>query len=166
MLRPILLCFALIAASVGPAAAAKVNAVGQFKDWRVYTERVNGDLVCFASTSATDKAPKKVSHGDVSFYVASWRSGAGANQPSLKVGYDLRPDLPPEMVVGRQRWRMYSADNEGFLEDKDERAVVNALKKGSQLRVEAVSSRGTRTAYYFSLRGSSAAIDRARSACR
>ena len=147
-------------------ANAQVKAIGSFKDWQVFTQKVDGDLVCFAATAANDKAPKDVTHGDIHFFVANWKSGISKGQPSLKVGYELRDDLPPQVVIGRQKWRMYTAGNEGFLEDRDENDVVRALKRGSTLRVEAVSSRNTRTAYYFSLKGSSAAIDRAAAACR
>lgn len=156
----------ILAAFITPYSAfAQVKAVGSFKDWQVFTQKVDGDLVCFAATAAKDKAPKDVNHGDVHFFVANWKSGAGKGQPSLKVGYELRGDLPPEAIIGRERWRMYTSGNEGFLEDRNERSVVRALKRGSTLRVEAVSTRDTRTAYHFSLKGSSAAIDRAAAAC-
>lgn len=156
----------VIAIVVPNFASAQVKAIGSFKDWQVFTQKVDGDLVCFAATSAVDKAPKNVSHGDVHFFVANWKSGAGRGQPSIKVGYELRGDLPPEVVIGRERWRMYTSGNEGFLEDKNENSVVRSLKRGSTLRVEAVSARNTRTAYHFSLKGSSAAIDRAASVCK
>jgi len=147
------------------AAHAQVKVLGSYKDWQVYTQKIDGDTICFAATSAFDKAPKNVSHGDVHFFVANWKSGVSKGQPSLKVGYELRSDLVPKAIIGRQNWRMYTSANEAFLEDKDDRAVVKALKKGSQLRIEAVSARNTRTAYHFSLKGSSAAIDRAAKAC-
>jgi hypothetical protein len=145
---------------------AQVKVLGSYKDWQVYTQKVDGDTVCFAATPAFDKAPKDVRHGDIHFFVANWKSGVRAGQPSLKVGYELRSDLPPKAIIGRQNWRMYTSANEAFVEDKDDRALVKALQKGSQLRVEAVSSRSTRTAYHFSLKGSSAAIDRAAKACK
>ncbi len=156
----------LTAAMVPNYAQAQVKAIGSFKDWQVFTQNIEGDLVCFAATAANDKAPKDVTHGDIHFFVANWKSGVSKGQPSLKVGYELRGDLPPQVIIGRQKWRMYTAGNEGFLEDKDENGVVRALKRGSTLRVEAVSARNTRTAYHFSLKGSSAAIDRAAAACR
>ncbi len=160
-----LACFSLGLAML-QTASAQVRAVGSFKDWQVFTQKIDGDTICFAATSAFDKAPMNVTHGDIHFFVATWASGAAKNQPSLKVGYDLRTDMPPELEIGRERWRMYTSSNEAFLEDKDEREVINALKRGSELRVEAVSSRDTRTAYHFSLSGSSAAIEKAEASCR
>lgn len=160
------LALCIFAGSISGIANAQVKAIGSFKDWQVFTQKVDGDLVCFAATEAIDKAPKDVAHGDVHFFVANWKSGAGKEQPSVKVGYELRGDIPPEVVIGRERWRMYTSANEAFLEDKNENSVVRALKRGTDLRIEAVSARDTRTAYHFSLSGSSAAIDRAAAACK
>lgn len=147
------------------AAVGEVEAIGRYRDWRVYTERVNGDLVCFAATPAEDMAPKSLDHGEVNFFVASWKSGAARNQPSLTVGYDLRPDIAARAIIGRERYSMYVAGKEAFVRDEDENGLVQALKKGSELRVEA-AEQGMRTAYHFSLSGSSDAIEKAQSLCR
>lgn len=159
------LAVALVVAPGVGAAFGEVEAIGRYRDWRVYTERVNGDLVCFAATPAEDMAPKSLEHGEVNFFVASWKSGAARNQPSLTVGYDLRPDIAARAIIGRERYDMYVAGNEAFARDADEAGLVQALKKGSELRVEAAES-GMRTAYHFSLSGSSDAIEKAQSLCR
>ena len=62
------------------------------KDWSVWQDDVGGEIICYAATEATDKAPKSADHGDVWFYVTNWESGEARNQPSLKVGYNLRQD--------------------------------------------------------------------------
>ncbi len=158
---------AIAAVIILPAAAqADVKAQGRYKDWTVYTEGSGRDTICYAAVTAGDKAPKNGDHGEVTFYVASWKSGSAANQPSLKVGYDLRADIVPEVVIGKERFRMYVSGREAFVPDDRERALVDALKKGSELRVEAASKKEARTAYHFSLKGSSDAIDKARALCR
>ena len=148
-----------------PVSAADVQAIGRSKDWRIYETTQSGEKMCFAATFASDKAPKSVEHGEVAFYVTGWRDRR-AGQPSLKVGYDLRMDLPAKLIIGRQSWKLYTADNEAFAYDEDERAIVDALRKGSRVRFEGVSSRDTVVAYEFSLSGSATAIDRALSRCR
>lgn len=155
----------LAAALVGSAMAAP-SAIGRYNDWTVYEDTVGGTRICFAATEATDKAPKSATHGDVWFYVTNWANGAARGQPSLKVGYELRPDLPAKARIGRSVWPMFNNQNEAFAEDEDDPRIVRALKRGSELRVEAVSARNTAVAYHFSLRGSSSAIDRAAAACR
>jgi len=152
--------------AAAPAVSAQAKAVGRYKDWRVFTETVGRDTVCFAAVEASDKAPKSVDHGEVNFYVATWKSGSASNQPSLKVGYQLRADLAPQAIVGRERFPMYVSGPEAFVSDDKEKSLLAALKKGSELRIEAASVKDARTAYHFSLKGSTEAIDKARSLCR
>lgn len=154
------------AALMAPAGLAEPTAIGRYKDWSVFTETSDGETICYAATPATDKAPRSVDHGDVWFYVTNWKSGRARNQPSLKVGYNLREDLAPKASVGRSTWTLFGVGREAFADDSDDARIVSALRKGSELRVEAVSSRNTQVAYHFSLSGSAAAIDKAAAICR
>lgn len=155
-----------VAGLAAEALAAAPTAVARFKDWTVFTVEAEGETICFAATEATDKAPRAVSHGDVWFYVTSWKSGRGRNQPSLKVGYELRDDMPTRARVGRSTWTLFNAGQEAFADDSDDAALVRGLERGSELRIEAVSGRNTAVAYHFSLAGSASAIERAEAVCR
>ena len=68
-----LLAAALVLAA--PLASAEPTAIGRYKDWSVFTDTTGGETICYAATPATDKAPKNADHGDVWFYVTSWKSG-------------------------------------------------------------------------------------------
>lgn len=157
---------AVAAALAVPLASASPTAIGRYKDWSVFTDTANGETVCYAATPATDKAPRSADHGEVWFYVTNWKSGRARNQPSLKVGFDLREDLAPKASIGRSSWALFGVGREAFADDSDDSRIVSALKKGRELRVEAVSKRNTQVAYHFSLSGSAAAIDKANAICR
>lgn len=168
-MRPLLALAMMTLAAIPVMAApahAQSKAIGRFSDWRVYTEGEGRNLVCFATVEASDKAPKSIDHGEVVFYVTAWKSGAATNQPSLRVGYKLRTDIAPSAVIGRERFAMYAAGEEAFVKDDRDKALVEAMKKGSELRIEAASVKDARTAYHFSLKGSREAIDKARALCK
>lgn len=152
--------------ALAPAASAQSKAVGRYNDWRVYTEGEGRAMICFATVEASDMAPKSVDHGEVVFYVAAWKSGAAVNQPSLRVGYALRKDIAPAAIIGRDRFAMYASGSEAFVKDDRDKELVEALKHGSELRIEAASVKDARTAYHFSLKGSKDAIDKARTLCK
>ena len=160
--------FCLLAgtAALGLTASANPTAIARFKDWQVFTEDIGGETICYAATEATDKAPRTANHGDVWFYVTYLSSGRIASQPSLRVGYDLREDLPSRARVGRSAWTLFNVGSEAFADDEDDPQIVRAIERGSELRVDSVSARGTSVAYHFSLSGSADAISRAASACR
>ena len=145
-------------------AALAYDFVGSYKDWTVLKDTVNGEPVCYAMTRAEDKAPKSVEHGDVVFFVSFFRASS-LPQASLRVSYDLREDLKASASVGGQSWKLYSVRNESFANNGDEQSIERAIRRGSELRVEATSTRNTRVAYHFSLSGSSAAIDKAKALC-
>lgn len=168
MTRPLRIAQLAAAAALlaAPLASADPVAIGRYKDWSVFTDTAGGETICYAATPATDKAPKAADHGEVWFYVTNWKSGRARNQPSLKVGYTLREDMAPKVQVGRSSWKMFSVEREAFADDSDDPRIVSALKKGSELRVQAVSARNTQVAYHFSLSGSAAAIDKAAATCR
>ena len=152
--------------AVAPVALAQSKAIGRYNDWRVFTEGEGRNMVCFAAVEPNDMAPKSATHGEVTFYVAAFKSGAATSQPSLRVGYTLRTDLAPQAVIGRDKFPMFASGQEAFFPDDLEKPLVEALKKGQELRVEAASVKDARTAYHFSLKGSRDAIDKARDLCR
>jgi invasion protein IalB len=153
--------------STGAATAQQPEARATFKDWSVFVREAGGDKICFAATEAEDKSPKSVNHGDVFFLIATWKSGAAKEQPSLMTGYALNGKPEPTLRIGSDKWEMYASDNEAFIEaSSEEGRLVRAMRQGADMRISAVSQRGTATSYVISLRGVSAALDRATAECR
>ncbi len=167
-LRAAVMTGLMLATSLSAAAPAfaDTKAIARYNDWRVYTEGEGRNLVCFAAVEANDKAPKSADHGEVVFYVAVWKSGASKGQVSLRVGYNLRTDIAPTAIVGRDKFAMVASGQEAFLKDDRDSTLIAALQKGQELRVEAASVKDARTAYHFSLKGSRDAIDKARALCK
>lgn len=148
-------------------AAAEPEALATFKSWSVFAHDTGTDRVCFAAAEASDKSPKTVNHGDIFFLVATWKSGAAVNQPSFRVGYNLQAAPPPTVRIGSEKWDMYVSDNEAFIESaSSEQGLIAAMRKGADMKISAMSNRGTATSYVVSLSGISAALDRAREACK
>jgi invasion protein IalB len=152
---------------VAAPAVAEPQALASYKDWSVFTHDAGDDRICFAAAEASDKSPKTVNHGDIFFLVASWKSGAAANQPSFRVGYNLQPAPAPTIRIGSEKWDMYVSDNEAFIESAAaEKSLIAAMRKGADMKISAMSNKGTATSYVVSLSGVSAAIDRAQQACK
>ncbi|MBB4658092.1 invasion associated locus B family protein [Parvularcula dongshanensis] len=148
-------------------ASATPEQIATYRDWFVYVNEVGDDKICYAVTTPKEKEPSSVRHGDVYVMVASWASGAASEQPSFMAGYPLRESPDPQIRIGSDRWDLFPSGNEGFVEASDEeRRLVAAMRRGTDMRLSAMSERGTATEYSFSLLGVSAALDRASKACR
>ncbi|MGV6802192.1 MAG: invasion associated locus B family protein [bacterium] len=151
-----------------PATAQQGEAreVAVYRDWKVHKRDLGGDTVCYALTEASDKSPRSANHGNVFFMVSTWRSGVAKNQPSFMAGYDLRNAPEPTIRIGADKWGLYTDGNEAFIDKtRDEERLISAMRRGSDMRVSAVSARGTATNYSFSLLGISAALDRVKKEC-
>ncbi len=147
-------------------AQAKPTLHGSFGDWSVYSLNEGSQKTCFIFSEAKTKAPSSVRHGDIHFLVASWKSGEASEQPSFMADFNLRKERSPVITIGGDSFDMYVSRNEAFIADNlDERNLVQKMRAGSTMNVKAVSSRGTSVSYTFSLRGISAALDKAQSAC-
>ncbi|WP_425409967.1 invasion associated locus B family protein [Hyphococcus sp.] len=159
--------FAAAGLPVFGAAAQQPEAKATFRDWSVFVRESDGQKICFAATEAADKSPKSANHGDVFFLIATWASGAATEQPSLMTGYALNTKPEPSLRIGSDKWDMYVSDNEAFIEESaEEERLVRAMRRGADMRVSALSQRGTATSYVISLRGVSAALDRAAEECQ
>lgn len=149
------------------AQATEPTAVATFRDWSVFVREDGGEKICFAATEAKDKSPKSANHGDIFFLVASWASGAATNQPSFMAGYELNARPEPTLRIGSDKWEMYTSETEAFIEAaSEEERLIRAMRRGADMRVSALSQRGTATNYVISLRGVSAALDRVAQECR
>jgi len=160
-----LLCVATFMATPSFAqSAAKLS--GTHGDWSVYTRGSGSSQICYVISEAQTEAPSNVKHGDIYFMISSWRNGSAKEQPSFLAGYNLKTTRAPKAQVGSTAVAMYAADNEAFIsESSDERNLVSKMRAGSTMTLSAVSQRGTQTRYTFSLKGVTAALRQAKSAC-
>ncbi len=156
------------AMSAAPAFAQSAPKLeGTHGDWTVYTRGSGSERICYVLSEAQSESPSSVQHGDIYFMVSNWKNGAAIEQPSFLAGYPLKTTRAPKAKVGGTSLSMFAADNEAFIsETSDERRLVAKMRAGSSMTVSAVSARGTDTRYSFSLKGVTAALKQAKSACR
>ena len=140
---------------------------GTYTDWSVYSRGSGNSKTCYALSKPKVESPKSVNHGDIYFMVSNWKSGAATEERSFLAGYSLKTTRPPVASVGSSKYTMYGSANEAFIESgSSERALVSKMRAGATMKVKAVSARGTQVSYQFSLKGITAALKRAKTACR
>lgn len=160
-----LLLAALPAAPVFAQSTPKL--VKTYSDWTVYTRGAGNERICYVLTKAQTESPSSVNHGDIYFMIANWKNGAASEQPSFLAGYNLKTTRAPKAQVGATAVTMFASENEAFISERaDERKLVAKMRAGSTMTISAVSQRGTQTRYSFSLKGVTAALRQAKSACR
>jgi invasion associated locus B (IalB) protein len=155
----------LFAAS--PAFAQNAKLLKTFDDWQVFVHEANDDKVCFAASAPKDSLPKKgVNRGSIFLYLTTWRKDNVRNEVSFKVGYTLKTESVPTLTIGTQNFELYAKDDKAFMRDPaDEKKLLDAMRKGSNLSMKGQSARGTNTEDKYSLKGLSAALAHVEQAC-
>ena len=147
---------ALLALALAPLAAAQtVEPIGEAGKWRAYSFLEEGKKVCYMSAAPEKSEGNYKVRGEVHALVTHRPALESRDVVSLIVGYPLKPDADIVVVIDRKQKFALFADKETAWapDDKTDRAMVQAMIKGSTMVVEGVSSRGTKTKDTYSLAG-------------
>lgn len=175
LLRTIIVALAVsLGAFAGPASAqqAKEQAVllGQFGDWGAYKATPDGKVVCFALSKPTkgETDPPGRNRDPAYVFVSTRPDEKVKNEVSVIVGYPQKPGHDATATVdGSSRYTMYTQDDGAWVKNAaEEPQLVAAMRKGSEMVVRSVSSRGTQTTDTYSLKGISDALDKVEAECK
>lgn len=148
-------------AAAKPAAAAPSGPtrIQQFNAWGAYSYTSGANKVCYVLSVPAEKSPAKIDHGD-NFFLVTQRPGQNISyEPQVMAGYDLKPGSKVKVTVDNKAYTMFIKGKSAWLENAaEEPALVAAMKSGHDMKVEAVSARGTNTSYKYSLSGITAAL--------
>ncbi|HLU91051.1 MAG TPA: invasion associated locus B family protein [Pedomonas sp.] len=162
---------ALIALAMGmmvlatPAADAR-ETLGAFGDWAAFRDPGN-DSKCYAVTAPnqTRASAQNIRRGQAALSVGIWPGRPGA-QVYTAVGFNIDPTKPVTLKIGSRSFTLLPDGESAWAENAAaDEAIINALRQGIVAEVTSTSTRGTQITDRYSLKGISAAIDAARSAC-
>jgi len=150
-----------VMAVASSAFAQSPTRIEQFKAWGAYFYQGNPGKVCYVLTVPDPKQlmPAKVDHGDV-FFLVTQRPGQNISyEPQAMLGYDLQTGSKVTVTVDAKQFIMFTKGRSAWLENAaEEPALVAAMRSGHAMSMGAVSKKGTKTGYVFSLSGISAAL--------
>jgi hypothetical protein len=143
--------------------------LGQYGEWGAYRGDSGGRKVCFALTKPTsaETDPPNRPRDPAYLFVSTRPAENVTNEVSLVMGYPLKPGSDASVEIGSDNYAMYTQGDGAWIKNAaEETQMVDAMRKGADLVVKGVSSRGTRTTDRYSLKGVSQAIDRANQECK
>src|SRR6185437_11330695 len=157
----------------GPALAQKkdekADQLGQFGDWGAYKASPGGKPVCFAfskpTSAATEPAGRK---RDASYAFVSTRPAEKVkNEVSVIVGYPQKAGVDASASLGSASYVMYTQNDGAWVKNAAEEAqMVEAMRKGSELVIKSISTRGTKCVDTYSLKGIGEALDKVAEECK
>lgn len=159
---------AAVAASglVDTAHAQTANQVEKHGDWIMYTADAGGSRLCFVTAQPSDAKPEGARRDAIHFYVSAWPKAGVKSEVSIKLGYPVKKGSAPTVSIGPQAFKLFIKDDKAFVADPTaELKLIEAMKKGGKVLVEAVSERGTATSDIYSLSGFDKALQALSSKC-
>ncbi len=148
-------------------AAAQTN-VGSFRAWNTFTSNEPGGKMCFIASQPQDsKYSQPISGRDpVFFMVTSVPAKNIRNEVSTIIGYTFGQSAEVTIDVDGTKFKMFTANGDtAWALPEQEAGLVEAMKKGHEMTVEGLSTRGTVTTDTYSLSGVTAALAKAASEC-
>jgi len=144
--------------------------LGSYRDWDAFVYGTGPKRTChMISVPKAWKASKTgVNRGDI-YAMVSHRPEYGVkDEVNIVMGYPIRQGSDSMVRVdGRKRFEFFTEGDAAWAYDpKDDKAAVDAMKRGSGMVVTATSQRGTRTTDTYSLSGFTAAYNAITRACR
>jgi invasion protein IalB len=151
---------------VAQPAETTAHETGRFGDWIVHQNAGEGPKICFAASQPKIKEPASANRSKVVLYVSAWPKEGVKSEISVKLGYPIKSDAPVAVMVGTDSFQLFANDDRAYVSDAtEELKLIDAMKKGSTLTVQATSARGTQTKDTYSLQGIGQALSALATAC-
>ena len=156
-MKSVALAGALVA-FVGSAASA-ATLVKTYRDWSVFSHEQSGKKICFAATQPKDTTPAGANRDGVFFYVSAWPKDGIKSEVSIRLGYQIKQGSTVKVSVGSNSFDLFAKDDKAFVADAtQELKLIDAMKAGSSMKVEATPDTGSATSDTYSLIGVTAAL--------
>lgn len=148
------------------AIAQTANQIEKHGDWTMYTADAGGSRLCFVTAQPTDTKPDGAKRDPIHFYISAWPKEGVKSEVSIKLGYPVKKGSATTVSIGPQAFKLFIKDDKAFVADPTaELKLIEAMKKGGKVLVEAVSERGTATSDIYSLAGFEKALQALSTKC-
>lgn len=155
----------LALAAAAPAHAA-ARALETFDFWTAWADDSGGQTICYVSSTPQQLEPSSgVNHGTNRVLVTI--RPHNRNEVSFMAGFPISDSSgSASATVDGQRYPLVTRGSDGWLASaEDEPGFVGAMRGGASLVTRITSQRGTNTVHTYSLRGVTAALNRAGEEC-
>jgi hypothetical protein len=156
------------AVAAGPARAANPVPINRFTDWLAQTYDDNGKTLCYATSAPKKQAGNFKSRGNPYIAITHAPQSGVRDQVSYIAGYELKPNSEVILTIGNQNFSLsvLQKDRAWAKDATVDKAMIDAMRKGSSLTVKGTSSRGTDITDTYSLLGFSKAYQAIGAACK
>ncbi len=165
---PIILTVLVGCAGLALSAAAEQQPfLGAFGDWEAFAEGEGNKRLCYITSIPKKHQGKYKSRGNMQAFVTHEPGAKIRGQVSFAAGYAHKKGSDVDVRIGKGKFSLFTQNDRAWPRDgKGDRAIVQAMRRGSTMVVRGVSTRGTKTTDTYSLKGFTAAYNAINKACK
>ena len=141
--------------------------MGEYKDWAAYFYDDPQGRVCYIASTPKKDEGRYTSRGDIYVVVTHRPNEKSYDVVNINAGYTYKKNAQVELKIGAKTFYLFTdGDKAWAMKDKDDKDIVAAMKRGSRMIVDGVSSRGTKTKDTYSLTGFTSAYKAISNKCK
>lgn len=161
----IMLAFLL---NVSVAKASVPQVIGEYGDWTAYYYKDSAGSVCYMASTPKKDEGKYTMRGEIYAVVTHRPSERSFDVVNFNAGYDFKRGAKVEVKIGAKTFDKIftNGDKAWATNEKTDKEMVEAMKRGSRMVVHGVSSRGTKTKDTYSLTGFASAYRAISNKCK
>ena len=161
----IVLVLALIAASA-PARAQTVSKITSIGGWALYADGETKHAFCFITSEPKSSAPPGASRDAPRLYISSWPKDGVKTEISFRMGFPVKKDTEATAKIDAATFKLFGSGDRVYVQDGgQELKLVEAMRKGVSLSIEATSERGTVVTDTYGLAGLGQALENLQKVC-
>jgi hypothetical protein len=132
----------------------KPQKLGTFSAWEAYSLTEGKSKTCYLVGRPKSSEPKSAKRGEAYVMVAHRPGAKVRDEVSVHVGYPLKVGTNVETIIGGAKFSLFTKDDAAWAADtQTDKALVEALSKGTTFMIKATSTRGIDTVDSYALAG-------------
>ena len=149
------------------AAAQTPEFLGSHRDWNVYAFTENSAKICYMASEPKKQDGDYTRRGNPAVLVTRRPGPKVVDEVSVQPGYSYQEGSEVEVAVGNRKFALFTRGEHAWTKSEDaDRALIDAMRRGSEMTVRGTSAKGTHSVDTYSLLGSTAAYQAMTDACR
>ena len=160
-------CSAMLIALLVAISSASAKELGKFKEWTASSEGKGKARACWIYSKPIKNVGKYKKRGEI-YALITHRPGQNIfNEVQFTAGYVFKKNSKVTVKIKKKKFQLFTdGDSAWVRKNKVEKALVKAMRSGTNMVVRGVSSRGTKTKDTYSLAGITSALKAIGRACR
>lgn len=148
------------------AVAQTVSKLTVFASWTVYAGDEAKHRFCFVTAEPKTSTPANANRDTPRAYISAWPKDGIKSELSFRLGFPVKKDAEIKVKTDHAAFKLFSKGDRAYVQDPlQELKLVEAMKKGVGLEIEATSEKGTRVFDTYALAGINQALEAMQKAC-